>query len=114
MSRKGKLDIVLKDVLIEDIAAEGKSIAHARLEGDDPESPGRVLFVEFAVPGDIVDVRLTRKKSSFLEGKIIRINKPSPQRQDPFCSHFGTCGGCKWQSLPYDIQLRAKQRQVYD
>ena len=114
MSRKGKLDIVLKDVLIEDIAAEGKSIAHARLEGDDPESPGRVLFGEFAVPGDIVDVRLTRKKSSFLEGKIIRINKPSPQRQDPFCSHFGTCGGCKWQSLPYDIQLRAKQRQVYD
>ncbi len=114
MSRKGKLDIVLHDVLIEDIAAEGKSIAHARLEGDDPESPGRVLFVEFAVPGDIVDVRLIRKKNSFLEGRIIRINKPSEQRLNPFCQHFGVCGGCKWQSLPYDIQLRAKQRQVYD
>ena len=114
MSRKGKLDIVLNDIVIDDIAAEGKSIAHARLEGDDPESPGRVLFVEFAVPGDVVDVKLTRKKKSFLEGRIVRIKKPSEQRLKPFCPHFGVCGGCRWQPLPYDIQLSAKQRQVYD
>ena len=114
MSRKGKLDIVLQDVLIEDIAAEGKSLAHVHLDGDDPESPGRVLFVEFAVPGDVVDVRLTRKKSSFLEGCIINIKKPSDKRLEPFCQHFGVCGGCRWQPLPYDIQLKAKQRQVYD
>ncbi len=86
MSRKGKLDIVLHDILIEDIAAEGKSIAHARLDTDDPQSEGRVLFVEFAVPGDVVDVRLTRKKSSFLEGRIIKIKKPSSQRLEPFAS----------------------------
>ena len=114
MSRKGKLDIVLHDILIEDIAAEGKSIAHARLDTDDPQSEGRVLFVEFAVPGDVVDVRLTRKKSSFLEGRIIQIKKPSSQRLEPFCQHFGVCGGCRWQPLPYSIQLSAKQRQVYD
>ena len=114
MSRKGKLDIVLHDMLIEDIAAEGKSIAHARLDTDDPQSEGRVLFVEFAVPGDVVDVRLTRKKSSFLEGRIIKIKKPSSLRLEPFCQHFGICGGCRWQPLPYNIQLSAKQRQVYD
>lgn len=114
MSRKGKLDIVLHDILIEDIAAEGKSIAHARLDTDDPQSEGRVLFVEFAVPGDVVDVRLTRKKSSFLEGRIIKIKKPSSLRLEPFCQNFGICGGCRWQPLPYNIQLSAKQRQVYD
>ncbi len=114
MSRKDKLDIVLTDVLIEDIAAEGKSIAHVRLDGDDPESSGRVLFVEFAVPGDIVEVKLIRKKKSFLEGRIVKIIKPSERRLQPFCSHFGVCGGCRWQALPYDIQLKAKQRQVYD
>ena len=114
MSRKGKIDIVLNDVLIEDIAAEGKAIAHARLDGDDPQSEGRVLFVEFAVPGDVVDVRITRKKSSFLEGRIIKVKIPSPQRLQPFCEHFGVCGGCRWQPLPYNIQLSAKQRQVYD
>ena len=114
MSRNRKLDIVLKDVTIESIAAEGKSIAHALLPDDPPDSPGRVLFVEFAVPGDVVDVRLIRKKNNFLEGRIIRIIKPSKDRLAPFCRHFGLCGGCRWQPLPYDIQLKAKQRQVYD
>ncbi len=114
MSRKGKLDIVIRDVVIENVAAEGKSLSHVHLDGDDPESDGRILFVEFAVPGDVVDVRVFRKKKSFLEGRIIRVKTPSPQRLAPFCEHFGTCGGCRWQPLPYDIQLRAKQRQVYD
>ena len=114
MSRKGKLDIVLENVVIENVAAEGKAIAHVRLDSDEPDGEGRVLFVEFAVPGDVVDVRVTRKKKSFLEGRIIRIKKPSKDRLEPFCSHFGICGGCRWQPLPYEIQLRAKQRQVYD
>ena len=114
MPRNRKLDIVLSDVLIENVAAEGKAISHVRLPEDDPQEPGRVLFVEFAVPGDIVDVKLTRKKKSFLEGKIIRLKKPSEHRLEPFCEHFGVCGGCRWQPLPYDIQLKAKQRQVYD
>ena len=114
MSRKSKLDIVLTDVTIENIAAEGKAISHVRLDTDPEDSPGRVLFVEFAVPGDVVDVRITRKKKNFLEGRIIKIKKPSPQRLEPFCGHFGVCGGCRWQPLPYDLQLAAKQRQVYD
>ena len=114
MARNRKLDIVLKDVRIESIAAEGKAISHVRLDDDPEDSPGRVLFVEFAVPGDIVDVRITRKKKNFLEGRIISINKPSEERLEPFCSHFGICGGCRWQPLPYHIQLAAKQRQVYD
>ena len=114
MARNRKLDIILRNVTIENIAAEGKAIAHARLENDPEDSPGRVLFVEFAVPGDIVDVKLIRKKKSFLEGRIIRIVKPSEQRLEPFCEHFGVCGGCRWQPLPYSIQLAAKQRQVFD
>ena len=114
MARNRKIDIVLKDVTIESIAAEGKALAHVRLEDDPQDEPGRVLFVEFAVPGDVVDVRITRKKKNFLEGRIVSINKPSPQRLEPFCSHFGICGGCRWQPLPYQIQLAAKQRQVYD
>ena len=114
MARKGKLDVTLRDIVIEDIAAEGKAITHVRLDGDDPDSPRRVLFVEFAVPGDVVDVRLIRKKKNFLEGIILEIKKKSPYRLEPFCEHFGVCGGCRWQTLPYDIQLVAKQRQVYD
>ena len=114
MARNKKIDIVLRDVVIENIAAEGKAIAHVRLDEDAPDSAGRVLFVEFAVPGDVVDVRVTRKKKSFIEGRIVAIKKPSERRLEPFCSHFGVCGGCRWQPLPYDIQLAAKQRQVYD
>jgi len=114
MARNKKIDIVIHDVVIENIAAEGKAISHVHLEEDAPDTPGRILFVEFAVPGDVVDVRITRKKKSFLEGRIIAIKKPSEQRLEPFCSHFGVCGGCRWQPLPYEIQLSAKQRQVYD
>ena len=115
MARKRKLDICLENVRIEQFAAEGKALAHVRLPEDGPDAPaGRVLFVEFAVPGDVVNVQLTRKKKSFLEGRISAIVKPSVQRLEPFCPHFGLCGGCRWQPLPYEIQLQAKQRQVYD
>lgn len=114
MSRNKKLDIVLRDVTIENVAAEGKSIAHVLLPEDDPATGGRILFVEFAVPGDMVDVRITRKKKNFLEGRIVALKKPSEHRLEPFCKHFGVCGGCRWQPLPYEIQLQAKQRQVYD
>lgn len=106
MGRNRKLDIVLENVTIENVAAEGKAIAHTE--------DGIVVFVEFAVPGDIVDIQVTRKKKAFMEGRIIRIVKPSDRRLEPFCKHFGICGGCRWQPLPYDIQLAAKQRQVYD
>ena len=106
MSRHSKLDMVLENLVIESVAAEGKSIAHT------PE--GQVVFVGFAVPGDVVNVRVVRKKKAWLEGQIIKIVKPSEQRLEPFCEHFTVCGGCRWQPLPYEIQLAAKQRQVYD
>jgi len=114
MGRNKKLDIILENVTIENVAAEGKAIAHVRLPDDDAESSGRVVFVEFAVPGDVVNIKITRKKKAFMEGRILQVVKPSPQRLKPFCDHFGICGGCRWQPLPYDIQLAAKQRQVYD
>ena len=114
MSRNKKIDLTLHDVIIENVAAEGKSLAHVHLPEDDPDGPGRILFVEFAVPGDVVDVRIIKKKSSYLEGRICRLVKPSEARQEPFCKHFGICGGCRWQPLPYEMQLAAKQQQVYD
>ena len=104
MSRK-KVDLILENVLIESVAAEGKAIAHV---------DGMVLFVEFAVPGDVVDVKVFKKKKNFMEGYTIRTVTPSPKRLKPFCPHFGICGGCKWQPLPYDMQLEAKRQQVYD
>lgn len=104
MGRK-KLDIILENVKIEAVAAEGKSLAHV---------DGTVVFVEFAVPGDIVNVKVTKKKKNYMEGFILEIVKPSEDRLQPFCEHFGICGGCRWQPLPYDMQLKAKQQQVWD
>lgn len=104
MSRK-KQDIILENVLIESVAAEGKALARV---------DGTVLFVPFAVPGDVVDVKVTKKKKNYMEGYILKIVTPSEHRLEPFCSHFGVCGGCKWQPLPYPMQLQAKQQQVYD
>lgn len=104
MGRK-KLDLILENVKIEAVAAEGKSLAHV---------DGTVVFVEFAVPGDIVNVKVTKKKKNYMEGFIIEIVKPSEDRLQPFCEHFGICGGCRWQPLPYDMQLKAKQQQVWD
>lgn len=104
MGRK-KQDIVLENIEIESVAAEGKAIARV---------DGAVLFVQFAVPGDIVDVKVTKKKKNYMEGFILRMVRPSAHRLEPFCCHFGICGGCKWQPLPYEMQLQAKQQQVYD
>ncbi|MEE0316399.1 MAG: 23S rRNA (uracil(1939)-C(5))-methyltransferase RlmD [Bacteroidales bacterium] len=104
MGRK-KLDLILENVKIEAVAAEGKSLAHV---------DGTVVFVEFTVPGDIVNVKVTKKKKNYMEGFILEIVKPSEDRLQPFCEHFGICGGCRWQPLPYDMQLKAKQQQVWD
>ena len=103
--RKKKTDIILENVVIEGVAAEGKAIA--RIDGV-------VLFVEYAVPGDVVNVKIIKKKKNYMEGVISSMIKPSEQRAEPFCEHFGICGGCKWQHLPYEMQLQAKQQQVYD
>lgn len=93
----------ISNVEIIDIAEEGKGVAkHDNL----------VLFIERAVPGDIVDVELQRKKKNFAEGKIAEVKKPSEYRIDPFCSHFGVCGGCKWQHMTYDSQLKFKEQYV--
>lgn len=96
---------ILEDILVENMAAEGKCIS--RLDG-------RVIFIEGAVPGDRVDVSLTRIKTSFLEGKAVAIKNFSAKRAEPFCEHFGLCGGCKWQNLDYAEQLAYKQQQVID
>ena len=105
MGRKKKPLPLLENVTITDIAAEGKSLARV---GD------MVVFVPWAVPGDVVDLQVYRKKHSFMEAEVVRMVKPSPLRTEPFCQHFGVCGGCKWQQLPYEEQLKAKQKQVYD
>ncbi|MGM9747573.1 MAG: 23S rRNA (uracil(1939)-C(5))-methyltransferase RlmD [Candidatus Cryptobacteroides sp.] len=104
MGRK-KQEIILENITVESVAAEGKALAHV---------DGTVLFIPFAVPGDIVDVKVTKKKKNYMEGYILRIVQPSEHRMEPFCSHFGICGGCKWQPLPYEMQLEAKRQQVYD
>ncbi|HEX5168875.1 MAG TPA: 23S rRNA (uracil(1939)-C(5))-methyltransferase RlmD [Cyclobacteriaceae bacterium] len=96
---------VLKDIVVETMAAEGKCLARV---------DGRVLFLHGGAPGDVVDAELFRIKSSFLEGKVIAIKQLSPQRTTPFCRHFGTCGGCSWQHINYETQLYYKQKQVAD
>lgn len=105
MSRKKKSLPVLENITITDYAAEGKALARVN---------ELVVFVPFAVPGDVVDLLVRRKKHSYCEAEIIRFIKYSERRVKPFCQHFGICGGCKWQNIPYDEQLRMKQKQVYD
>src|SRR4030095_869214 len=100
-----KKNIVLERVLVEDYAAEGKSLAR---------SDGKVIFIENAVPGDVVDVRLNKNKRDWAEGSALHFHSYSADRVQPFCSHFGVCGGCQWQMLPYEKQLQYKQRQVSD
>ena len=104
MSRK-RIDLVLENVTIEAVAAEGKALTHV---------DGMVVFVDFAVPGDVVDIQVYKKKKNYMEGFIKRIVKPSQHRLEPFCEHFGVCGGCRWQPLPYEMQLEAKRQQVED
>ncbi len=104
MARRKK-DIILEKVRMEDYAAEGKSLARV---------DGKVIFVEQVVPGDIVDIRLVKNKKDWGEGYPLRFHQLSPDRINPFCSHFGVCGGCQWQMLPYEKQLLYKQKQVSD
>jgi len=103
--RKRNKNIELSDILVEAYAAEGKSIARV---------DGKVIFIENAVPGDIVNLRLGKNKKDWAEGFVTAFRGYSPQRVDPFCSHFGVCGGCRWQMLPYPLQLQYKQQQVED
>lgn len=106
MSRKKKKQAPLSGLNIEAYAAEGKSIA--KLED------GKVIFVENVVPGDVVDAVIIKDKKSWAQARATRLVTPSPMRVQPFCSHFGVCGGCKWQMLPYSQQLAYKQQQVAD
>ena len=73
-----------------------------------------VVFVPMLIPGDVVDIRVVRKRKKYLEGRVIRFHEYSPDRIMPRCSHFGVCGGCKWQHLPYELQLKYKEKQVKD
>ncbi len=105
MSRKKKVFPVLENVRITSVAAEGKALARV----DD-----LVVFVPYVVPGDVVDLRIVRKKSHYAEAVAIKFHQFGPDRVQPFCPHFGVCGGCKWQCLSYEAQLAAKQQQVMD
>lgn len=100
-----KKTVILENVLVEDYAAEGKSLAKVN---------GKVIFIENTIPGDVVDVLLSKNKKDWAEGWPLRFATFSPQRVEPFCVHFGTCGGCQWQMLPYKQQLIYKQKQVQD
>ena len=101
--RGKRKNIVLQELTVEDYAAEGKSLAR---------SDGKVIFMEGVVPGDVVDVRLLKNKKDWAEGSVLKFHRFSSDRVDPFCPHFGVCGGCQWQMLPYEKQLEYKHRQV--
>ena len=105
MARNKKSLPLLEGVKIEAVAAEGKCLFHWN---------DLVVFVPFCVPGDVCDVQIRRKKHSFAEGEVVRFIEYSNVRAIPFCQHFGVCGGCKWQNLPYEEQLKFKQQQVFD
>src|SRR6201994_4658565 len=94
-----------EDVTVIDIAEEGKGVG---------KSDDFVLFVDKAVPGDVVDVNVYRSKKNFGEGKITAVKQASEYRRQPFCEHFGTCGGCKWQHMTYEAQLKFKHKSVAD
>ena len=105
MARKRKALPLLEKVLITDVAAEGKAIAKVN---------DMVVFVPYVVPGDVVDLQVKRKKHSYAEAEAVHFHEYSPQRAVPFCEHYGVCGGCKWQILPYEEQIKYKQKQVTD
>lgn len=98
-----KRRFLLENITVEDYAAEGKSLARV---------DGKVIFIEGAVPGDVVDVWISKNKKDWAEGKATQVKELSKERTDAFCKHFGTCGGCKWQMLPYEKQLQYKQQEV--
>ena len=105
MARKKKELPLLEQVTITDVAAEGKALARVN---------DMVVFVPYVVPGDVVDLQVKRKKHSYAEAVAVKFHEYSPLRSEPFCKHFGVCGGCKWQCLKYEDQLRYKQKQVTD
>lgn len=105
MSKNRKPNPILEGITIETIASEGKCLFHHN---------DLVVFVPFCVPGDVVDVEIVKKKHRYAEGRVVRFISQSQVRATPFCEHFGICGGCKWQNLPYEEQLKAKQQQVFD
>ena len=105
MNKNRKALPLIEKALVSGIAAEGKAIVrHNDL----------VVFVPYVVPGDIIDIQLIRKKNNYAEGKAVFFHNYSTQRKEPFCEHYGICGGCQWQILPYSEQLHYKQQQVFD
>jgi 23S rRNA (uracil1939-C5)-methyltransferase len=100
-----KKNVVLNNITVENYAAGGKSLSKVN---------GKVIFIEGAIPGDVVDVRLSKNKKDWAEGKAVAFHQYASHREIPFCSHFGYCGGCKWQMLPYPLQLQYKQQEVID
>jgi 23S rRNA (uracil1939-C5)-methyltransferase len=105
VGRKTKNLPLLQNVEILDAGAEGKAVARV---------DGVVVFTTNVIPGDVVDIQVTKKREKYLEGRVVAIQKPSPDRVEAFCEHFDLCGGCKWQYLPYEKQLFYKQKQVSD
>ena len=105
MARKKKELPLLEQITITDVAAEGKALARVN---------DMVVFVPYVVPGDVVDLQVKRKKHSYAEAVAVKFHEYSPLRSEPFCKHFGVCGGCKWQCLKYEEQIRYKQKQVTD
>lgn len=105
MTRRKKPFPILEDITITDVAAEGKSLVRVN---------DLVIFVPFCVPGDVVDLQIKKKKHSYCEAEVVKFKKYSEVRTTPMCEHFGVCGGCKWQMLPYEKQIEAKQKQVHD
>ncbi len=104
MGRKKELPL-LEKVKITDIGAEGNAVARVN---------NIVVFVPMLIPGDVVDIQVTRKRKKYMEGNVVRFHEYSPDRIKPRCYHFGVCGGCRWQHLPYDLQLFYKEKQVRD
>lgn len=104
MGRKKELPL-LEKVKITDIGSEGNAVARV---------DNQVVFVPMLIPGDVVDIRVRKKRKKYLEGSVVRFHEYSADRIKPLCTHFGVCGGCRWQHLPYDLQLKYKQKQVAD
>ncbi len=105
MARKKKELPLYEDVVVTDVAAEGKAIV---------KHNDIVIFTQYVVPGDVIDLQITRKKNRYMEGTAVRIKQKSECRAEAPCRHYGVCGGCKWQILPYEEQLKYKQKQVVD
>lgn len=105
MRNKKKELPLIRDIRITDAGAEGKALGHWE---------DKVVFLRNAVPGDVVDIQLTRQKKNYCEGRLVNISSYSPHREEPFCRHFGICGGCRWQNMKYEQQLHFKQKMVED